>query len=149
MRIIHFPAIVDPTGTLTAVENLPFEIRRVFWLYDLPGGAGRGGHAHYKLEEILIALSGSFDVQTLDAHGAHRWHLNRANEGLLIPPATWRQLCNFSTNAVALVLASTLYDKADYINSYEEFRASLPTLAECYFDRRARATTLEELQRTT
>jgi hypothetical protein len=112
-RLIEFRTIHDPSGNLTPIENrdLPFEIARVFTLHDVPSGALRGGHSHYVLQEIIIATSGSFDVVT----PTERFTLNRPNVGLYLPPHTWRHLEGFSSNAIALVLASTPYDEADYI----------------------------------
>ena len=121
--LIPLPAVHDPSGTLTAIEGdvIPFPIRRVFFLYDVPGGAERGGHAHFELEEVVIAVSGSFDVVTWNGQTEQRYHLNRSNVGLYLPPQSWRHLENFSGNSVALVLASTRYACEDYITSKEEF----------------------------
>jgi uncharacterized RmlC-like cupin family protein len=122
-HLIRLPAVQDPSGTLTAIEGptIPFEIKRVFYLYDVPGGAERGGHAHHELEEVIIAVSGSFDVVTWDGETEQRYHLNRAYEGLYLPPMVWRELGNFSGNAVCLALASTCYTRADYLTTREEF----------------------------
>jgi uncharacterized RmlC-like cupin family protein len=117
-------------------------------LHDVVEGARRGGHAHHVLEELIVAVSGSFDVVTLDERGHHRWHLNRADSGLYVPPGVWRHLGGFSGNAVALVLASTEYAPDDYIRNKREFLESLPILDEPYFERRARAASLTDLQRT-
>jgi uncharacterized RmlC-like cupin family protein len=121
--LILLPAVRDPSGTLTAIEGsvIPFPIKRVFYLYDVPGGAERGGHAHFELEEVVIAVSGSFDVVTWDGLHEQRYHLNRSNQGLYLPPQSWRHLENFSGNSVSLVLASTRYNRDDYIFTPEEF----------------------------
>ena len=149
VQMLHFPVTHDPTGNLTPIEwyDLPFTPKRVFYLHDVPGGARRGGHAHRELQEIIIALSGSFDVRTYDEKGERRWPLNRADGGLYIPPNVWRHLDNFSSNAIALVLASTPYDASDYIRDPLLFREGLATPEEPYFERRAHAASLEELQR--
>lgn len=122
-HLIRLPAVQDPSGTLTAIEvpTIPFEIKRVFYLYDVPGGAERGGHAHHELEEVIIAVSGSFDVVTWDGETEQRFHLNRSYEGLYLPPMVWRELGNFSGNSVALVLASTCYTRADYLTTKVAF----------------------------
>jgi oxalate decarboxylase/phosphoglucose isomerase-like protein (cupin superfamily) len=129
-RLIRFPTVHDSSGNLTPFEwrDIPFTPRRVFVLHDVVEGARRGGHAHHTLEELIVAVSGSFDVVTLDEHGHHRWHLSRADSGLYIPPDVWRHLCGFSGNAVALVLASTAYDPLDYIRDMSLFLASLPSV---------------------
>ncbi len=124
-KLIDFPKIEDPRGNLTFVEQLnhiPFKIARSYWIYDVPGGGVRGGHAYKKLEEVIIALSGSFDVAVDDGLGAEQvYHLNRSYKGLYIPNMTWRQLRHFSTNAVAFILASLPYSAEDYIYDYKEF----------------------------
>jgi hypothetical protein len=122
--IIDLPRIADPRGNLTFVEgqrHIPFEIRRVYYLYDVPGGAERGGHAHRGLEQLLIAMSGSFDVVLDDGHAQKRFHLNRSYFGLYIAPMVWRHLDNFSSGSVCLVLASASYDETDYYRDYETF----------------------------
>ncbi|WP_297558771.1 FdtA/QdtA family cupin domain-containing protein [Meiothermus sp.] len=124
VRIITLPKISDPRGNLTFVEenrHVPFEIKRVYYLYDIPGGEGRGGHAHYELEEFIIAASGSFDVILDDGYVRHRFHLNRSYFGLYVPKMVWRELDNFSSASVCLVLASNFYDELDYIRDYSEF----------------------------
>lgn len=126
IRIIELPKIVDPRGNLTYVqfgEQLPFEVRRVFWTYDVPGGEQRGGHAYYGQEELIIALSGSFDV-VVSGHGTDtsRYHLNRSYFGLYLPALTWRHVENFSTNALILHVASTSFDAADYIYDFNVFK---------------------------
>jgi dTDP-4-dehydrorhamnose 3,5-epimerase-like enzyme len=124
VQCIDFPKISDPRGSLTFLQSfdqVPFEIKRVYWLFDIPGGARRGAHAYKSQEEIVIALSGSFDVTLVDALGKESIvSMNRANEGLYIPKLTWRNFENFSTNACALVLNSSLYDKNDYIYDFLE-----------------------------
>jgi hypothetical protein len=127
-RIIELPRVADPRGNLTFVENgrhVPFEIRRVYYLYDVPGGAERGGHSHKTLEQLVIAISGSFDVVADDGRRRRRYHLNRSYFGLYLPPMTWRELDNFSSGSVCLVLASAPYDEADYYRDYETFLAEV------------------------
>jgi hypothetical protein len=134
-KIIRFPTIRDDTGGLTAFEfhDLPFNPKRVFLLTDLVQGASRGGHAHHELEELIVAVSGSFTVRTLDEHGWHRWTLNRADQALHVPPSVWRVLGGFSGNSVAMVLASTEYNPLDYVRSMDDFLASLPEVQEDWF----------------
>src|SRR5437867_1607875 len=115
-RLIEFPKIHDPRGNLTFVEggrHVPFAIARVFYLYDVPGGSTRGGHAHREMQQVLIAMSGSFDVLLNDGRVQQRFSLNRSYLGLYVPPMIWREMENFSSAAVCLVLASTLYDESD------------------------------------
>jgi dTDP-4-dehydrorhamnose 3,5-epimerase-like enzyme len=114
LRIIDLPKVEDPRGNLTIIEygkNLPFQMKRVYWIYDVPGGQTRGGHAFKNQLELVIALSGSFDVVVNDGTQENRFHLNRSYFGLYIPNGLWRHMDNFSTNSVALVLSSTLYDE--------------------------------------
>lgn len=122
---INFRKISDPRGNLTFIQfpdQIPFEIQRVFWTYNVPGGEIRGGHAYKTQQEVIIAISGSFDVITKNREGQiQRIHLNRGYEGLHLPPNTWRHLENFSTNAVSLHLSSSIFSFDDYINDYEEF----------------------------
>ncbi len=124
-RIITLPKIVDARGNLTFVEgnnHIPFDINRTFWVYDVPGGAVRSGHTKKKLKEFIIALSGSFDVLIDNGVNKITYTLNRSYYGLYIPNLYWRELTNFSTNAVALFLVSRPYEKEDYIYSYEHFQ---------------------------
>jgi len=123
-KIIELPKITDNRGNLTFVEqnkHIPFEIKRVYYLYDVPGGESRGGHAHKKLQQFIIALSGTFDVILDDGNGRGTFTMNRAFSGLYIVPGIWRELNNFSSGSVCLVLASDLYDRKDYIYDYEQF----------------------------
>lgn len=123
-RLVQLPRIQDARGNLSFVEghqHVPFEIRRVYWIYDVPGGEARGGHAHRGFDEFLIALSGSFDVHLDDGTHATTTLLNRSYRGVLVPRMTWRRLENFSTNAVCLVLASARFDEAQYIRDHAAF----------------------------
>lgn len=123
-RIVDLPKINDPRGNLTFIEggrHIPFEIRRVYYLYDVPGGAERGGHAHKDLHQLIIAMSGSFDVVLNDGVKKQRFHLNRSYNGMYVCPMIWRELDNFSSGSVCMVLASNLYDPADYYRDYDKF----------------------------
>ena len=123
-KLLKLNKIVDPRGNITFLEeknHVPFDISRVYYLYDTPSGAERGGHAHYDLEQLIIAVSGSFDVIIDDGFNSERVTLLRPDEGLLISSMIWRELKNFSGGAVCLVLASNLYSESDYIRSYDEF----------------------------
>jgi hypothetical protein len=123
-RIIDLPKINEPRGNLTFIEggrHVPFEIKRVYYLYDVPGGAERGGHAHRNLHQLIIALSGSFDVILDDGTQRKRFHLNRSYYGMYVCPMIWRELDNFSSASVCMVLASNLFDEADYYRDYEVF----------------------------
>jgi dTDP-4-dehydrorhamnose 3,5-epimerase-like enzyme len=123
-KIINFHKIADPRGNLTAVEGLkeiPFEIKRIYYLYDVPGGAYRAGHAHKELEQVFIAMSGSFDVLVKDGLNSVRHHLNRSYYGLYMPKMLWREVDNFSSGSVCLVLASRAYDEADYFRDYDAY----------------------------
>ena len=121
---VNFPKILDPRGNLTFIEyplHVPFEIKRVFWTYDVPGGMQRGGHAYKTQSEVIIALSGSFDVVvTLTSGEQKHIQLNRSYFGLLLPPLTWRHLENFSTNSLGLHLSNSVYDSNDYIHDFEQ-----------------------------
>lgn len=123
-KLIDFPKIHDPRGNLTFIENnrhIPYKIKRVYYLYDVPGGATRAGHAHIELQQVLIAISGSFDVHLSDGLSTKTITLNRPNIGLYIPPLTWRVLDNFSSGAVCLSVVSDFYFESDYIRDYKEF----------------------------
>lgn len=123
-RIIELPKITDPRGNLTFVEgdnHIPFDIKRVYYLYDVPGGSDRGSHAHRGLHQFVIAMSGSFDIVLDDGDRQRRFHLNRSYYGLYICPMMWRTLDNFSSGGVCMVLASAAYDVADYIRDHDEF----------------------------
>ena len=125
VRIINFPKIADSRGNLSFIEenkHIPFEMKRVFYLYDVPSGETRGGHAHKFTEQVIIALSGSFDVVLDDGESRKTFFLNRPHYGLYIPQYVWRELQNFSSNSIALVLTSTVYDEQDYIRDYEVFK---------------------------
>jgi len=121
---IDFPKIHDPRGNLTFIENerhVPFEIKRVYYLYDIPGGVVRAGHAHRELHQVLIALSGSFDVLLDDGKQKEQVHLNRPYWGLYIYPLTWRTIDNFSSGSVCLSIVSDFYAESDYIRDYDDF----------------------------
>jgi hypothetical protein len=123
-RIIELPKILEPRGNLTFIEgnrHIPFDIQRVYYLYDVPGGAERGGHAHKALHQLIIAMSGSFDVLLDDGHNKKRFHLNRSYYGLYVCPMIWRELDNFSSGSVCMVLASNRYDESDYYREYNLF----------------------------
>lgn len=123
-KIIELPKFLDARGNLSFAENfkhIPFEIKRTYWLYDVPGGESRGGHAYRTNEELIIALSGSFDVVLDDGKARKTFSLNRSYYGLYVPAGLWREMENFSTNAFALEFGSTHYDEADYIRDYKEY----------------------------
>ncbi|HWV18542.1 MAG TPA: FdtA/QdtA family cupin domain-containing protein [Rhodocyclaceae bacterium] len=123
-RIIELPKIADPRGNLTFVEggeHIPFDIRRVYYLYDVPGGSERGSHAHRNLHQFVVAMSGSFDVVLEDGERQRRFHMNRSYYGLYICPMMWRTLDNFSSGAVCMVLASEKYQESDYIRDHARF----------------------------
>lgn len=127
-RIIELPRIHDPRGNLTFIEggsHVPFDIKRVYYLYDVPGGAERGGHAHKELEQLIIAMSGSFDVILRDGRETRRFHLNRSYFGLYICRMIWREIDNFSSGSVCMSLASNLYDETDYYREYKDYLAAL------------------------
>lgn len=125
-RIIELPKITEPRGNLTFIEgnkHIPFDIRRVYYLYDVPGGAERGGHAHKALSQLIIAMSGSFDVVLDEGGEKKRFHLNRSYQGLYVCPMMWRELDNFSSGSVCMVLASNIYEESDYYRDYNEYLA--------------------------
>ena len=124
VRTIDLPKIVDPRGNLTVAEemkNVPFDIARVYWTYDVPSGERRGGHAHRTCEEVVVAVSGSFDVEVFDGYEHQTFHLNHPYQGLYIGTGVWRTLEDFSSGAVCLVLASELFNEEEYIYDYDEF----------------------------
>ena len=128
VRLIDLPKVSDPRGNLTFVEggeHVPFDIQRVYYLYDVPGGAERGGHAHLALRQLIIAMSGSFDITLDDGRRRQTFHLNRSYVGLYVCPMIWREIDNFSSGSVCLVLASNVYDEADYIRDYDAFRRAV------------------------
>jgi hypothetical protein len=123
-KILELPKITDPRGNLTFIEggdHIPFDIQRVYYLYDVPGGAERGGHAHKGLHQLIIAMSGSFDVLLDDGKQKKRVHLARSYYGLYVCPMMWRELDNFSSGSVCMVLASNKYDESDYYRDYDQF----------------------------
>ncbi len=123
-KIVDLPKISNPRGNLTFIEgerHVPFDIKRVYYLYDVPGGAERGGHAHKALHQLIIAISGSFDVVLEDGKDTKRYHLNRSYFGLYVCPMIWRVLDNFSSGSVCMVLASNAYDEDDYYRDYEAY----------------------------
>jgi len=125
-RLIELPKISDPRGNLTFVEggnHIPFDIKRVYYLYDVPGGSDRGAHAHKNLHQFVVAMSGSFDIVLDDGERQRRFHLNRSYYGLYICPMMWRKLDNFSSGGVCMVLASAPYSEDDYIRDHDEFLA--------------------------
>jgi len=127
-KIIELPKISDPRGNLTFVEgnkHIPFDISRVYYLYDVPGGAERGGHSHKALHQLIIAMSGSFDVVLNDGKRKKRFHLNRSYFGLYVCPMIWRELDNFSSGSVCMVLASNFYDEADYYRDFDDYVSAL------------------------
>ena len=128
-KIIELPKITDPRGNLTFIESqnqIPFHIQRVYYLYDVPGGAERGGHAHKELHQLIVAISGSFDVILDDGCEKKIIHLNRPYEALYVCPMIWRELNNFSSGSVCLVLASNQYTEDDYYRDYNEFKTTCP-----------------------
>lgn len=123
--IIELPKIIDVRGNLSFVEGLrhiPFEILRTYWIYDVPGGESRGGHAYHELQEFIIALSGSFDVILNDGENEKVFRLNRSYYGLMVPKMYWREISNFSTNSLALILADKPYNGSDYMRDFEVFK---------------------------
>ncbi len=132
-EILELPRINDPRGNLTFIEggnHVPFNIARTYYLYDVPGGAERGGHGHKELSQFIIAMSGSFDVHLDDGQDKVSYHLNRSYYGLYVPPMIWREIDNFSSGSVCLVLASTKYEESDYYRNYEDFVQATRVLRE-------------------
>ena len=128
-QIIELPKILDKRGNLSIIEefkNIPFKIERTYWIYDVPGGESRGGHAYRENEEFIVALSGSFDVVLDDGNNKKIFSLNRSYYGLYVPKGLWREMNNFSTNSLALILSSTVYEEKDYIRDYNEFLKMKP-----------------------
>lgn len=124
-KLIELPKFIDARGNLSVIEEykeIPFKIERIYWIYDVPGGESRGGHAYRENQEFIVALSGSFDLVLGNGIEKQVFHLNRSYYGLYVPKGYWREMNNFSTNSLALVLASIKYDKSDYIYDYEEFK---------------------------
>lgn len=124
IRLIELPKFTDPRGNLSVIEELkdvPFKIERTYWIYDVPGGEHRGGHAYKENQEFIVALSGSFDVVLDDGNEKKTFSLNRSYNGLFVPKGMWREMFNFSTNSLAMILSSTPYDASDYIRNYDEF----------------------------
>ena len=124
-RIVDLPKILDPRGNLTFLESnkhAPFEIKRVYYIYDVPGGESRGAHAHIDTESVMIAMSGSFDIVVDDGQKRIKFQLNRAYYGLYLPKMIWRGMENFSSGAVCLVVASTFYSVEDYVRDYDKFK---------------------------
>ena len=127
-KLIDLPKIAEPRGNLTFIEggrHVPFDIKRVYYLYDVPGGAERGGHAHKDLHQLIVAMSGSFDIVLDDGRQKRRFHLNRSYYGLYVCPMIWREMDNFSSGAVCLVLASNFYAESDYYRDYKDFQKAL------------------------
>ncbi|MEI6821253.1 MAG: FdtA/QdtA family cupin domain-containing protein [Bacteroidota bacterium] len=124
VKLLNLPKFDDPRGNLSFIEefkHIPFKIERTYWIYDVPGGEIRGGHAFLKQQEIVVALSGSFDVVINNGKEEKRFHLNRSYFGLYIPNKLWRSMDNFSTNSVALILSSTLFSETDYIRDFKDY----------------------------
>ena len=124
-RLIDLPKIIDPRGNLTVAEQqreVPFHMERVYWTYDVPSGESRGGHAHKECEEVIVAVSGSFDVTLDDGEARETYHLNHPYQGLYVGTGIWRTLEDFSSGAVCLVMASHLFEEEDYIRDYDEYR---------------------------
>lgn len=124
-NILHLPRIYNPAGSITAVNNsqeVPFNIKRIYYLFDVPGGEARGGHAHKELQQLIVAASGSFDIIVDDGNVKRTFHLSRPYMGLYMPPGLWRELDNFSSGSICLVLASTVYDEGDYMREYPKFK---------------------------
>jgi hypothetical protein len=129
VKMIDFPKILDVRGNLSFIQNysqIPFEVQRVYWIYDVPGGEQRGAHAYRTLQELIIALSGSFDVVLNDGKETRKYTLNRSYYGLYVPKMMWRHLENFSTNSLAFIAADQVYDANEYIRDYNEFQLQAP-----------------------
>lgn len=125
-KIIELPKFTDPRGNLSFLENenqIPFKVARSYWIYDVPGGETRGGHAFKKNDEFIIALSGAFDVILDNGKEKQKFQLNRSYYGLFVPKGWWREMENFSTNSVAFILSSIPYDENDYIRDYDDFKS--------------------------
>ena len=123
-ELLHFPKIIDKRGNLSFLENnnqIPFEIQRVFWIYDVPGGEKRGGHAYKSQQEVIIALSGSFDVVVNDGVSEQKFNLNRSYYGLYLPAGIWRHIENFSTNSLSLHISNAIFDESDYMRNFSDF----------------------------
>ena len=123
-ELLHFPKIIDKRGNLSFLENnnqIPFEIKRVFWIYDVPGGEKRGGHAYKSQQEVIIALSGSFDVVVNDGVSEQKFNLNRSYYGLYLPAGIWRHIENFSTNSLSLHISNAVFDENDYMRNFSDF----------------------------
>ena len=130
-RIIDLPKISDPRGNLTFIESnkhLPFEIKRVYYVYDVPGGAERGAHGHRRLQQFIVSMSGSFDVILNDGYETRTFHMNRSYYGLYVSPLMWRNITNVSSGAVLMVLASDYYDETDYFRDYDKFLEGVRSL---------------------
>ena len=131
-QLITLPKYCDPRGNLSVLENgarLPFDVKRAYWIYDVPSGRKRDGHAFRSQHELIIALSGSFDIVINDGNAQQRFRMDRANVGLYVPPLTWREIDNFSTNSVALIVASESYDADDYIEDFDTYLSIIhPTI---------------------
>lgn len=128
IKLIQLPKFLDARGNLSFIEefkHIPFKIERTYWIYDVPGGESRGGHAYKENQEFIVALSGSFDVILDDGHERRTYSLNRSYYGLYVPKGIWREMDNFSTNSLALVLSSTPYNPEDYIYDYQQFKSLL------------------------
>ena len=126
--LVDLPRIADPRGNLTFIEggrHVPFDIQRAYYLYDVPGGAERGGHAHLALQQLIVALSGSFDVELCDGQRRETVRLNLPSVGLYVCPMIWREIVNFSSGSVCLVLASAVYDESDYIRDHDAYRRAV------------------------
>ena len=127
-RLIELPKFLDGRGNLSFIEeskHIPFEIKRTYWIYDVPGGEIRGSHAFKKTQELIVALSGSFDLVLHDGDIETKYHLNRSYFGIYVPKMVWRKMENFSTNSLALILSSTKFDSSDYIRDFDVFKSQL------------------------